>query len=72
MEKRQRRLLVADSVNAEIARQGWTRERLAESLDTPLASLESMLSGDTAIDVDTLDEIAAALGVAIASLLGAE
>ncbi|MDY7542582.1 MULTISPECIES: helix-turn-helix transcriptional regulator [unclassified Cryobacterium] len=72
MEKRQRRLLVADSVRAEIARQGWTRERLAESLDTPLASLERKLSGDTAIDVDTLDEIAAALGVAVDSLLGSE
>ncbi|TFC92025.1 XRE family transcriptional regulator [Cryobacterium breve] len=72
MEKRQRRLLVADSVNTEIARQGWTRERLAGSLGVPLASFERMLSGDTAIDVDTLDEIAAALGVAIDSLLGAE
>ena len=70
MEKRQRRLLVAHSVDAEMARQGCSRERLSKSLKIPLASLERILTGETAVDIDTLDEIAAALGVAVDSLLG--
>ncbi|WP_369126450.1 helix-turn-helix domain-containing protein [Cryobacterium aureum] len=53
-----------------MARQGWSRERLSKSLKIPLASLERILTGETAVDIDTLDEIAAALGVAVDSLLG--
>ena len=70
MEKRQRRLLVAHSVDAEMARQGWSRERLSKCLNIKLDSLDRMLAGETAVDLDRLDEIAAALGVAIESLLG--
>ena len=72
MEKRQRRLLVAYSVHAEMARRGWSSERLSASLRISLASLESILAGETAVDIDTLEEIAAALGVAVDSLLGSE
>ena len=72
MEKRQRRLLVAYSVHAEMARQGWSSERLSASLRISLASLESILAGQTAPDIDTLDEIAAVLGVAVESLLGSD
>ena len=72
MEKRQRRLLVANAVRAELARQNWTRERLAEHLNLPAETLDSMLAGTTAIDLDTLEEIAAALGVSADSLLGGD
>jgi transcriptional regulator with XRE-family HTH domain len=72
MEKRQRRLLVAKSVRAELARQDWSLQRLAEHLAMPADALEGVLSGTTAIDLDTLDAIAAALGVTADSLLGGE
>ncbi|WP_120338146.1 helix-turn-helix domain-containing protein [Cryobacterium soli] len=72
MEKRQRRLLVAVSVCAELARQSWSRELLAVHLNIPMVVLDGMLAGTTAIDIDTLEEIAAALGVSADSLLGGD
>lgn len=69
MEPRQRRILVASLVSAEVARQGTSREWLAESTGVPLAQLNSKLAGESSFDIDELDAIAAALDVAVDAFL---
>lgn len=69
MEPRQRRILVASLVSAEVARQGVSREWLAESTRIPLAQLKAKLTGELPIDIDDLDAIATALDVAVDALL---
>jgi len=70
MKPRQRRLLAACAVCAELARQGVSREQLAKSLQVPMSELVPKLTGELPFDVDELEAVADALGVAVASLLG--
>jgi hypothetical protein len=70
MEPRQRRFLVAASVNSEAVRQGVSREWLARSTGIPPAELSAKLDGEVPFDVDELDAVASALDVSVESLLG--
>ena len=70
MEPRQRRFQLAKSIQVELARPGWTQQHLSEVAQMPLSVLEHKLAGDMPIDLDELEAIAEALGVAVDSLLG--
>jgi transcriptional regulator with XRE-family HTH domain len=69
--ERPRRIQVASSVKAELARQGVPPERLAESLSIPMSALDRMLSGEADMNLDDLDAMAGALGVSVVSFLAA-
>ena len=72
MESRKRRLLVAGSVKAELARQRMSPEQLADAARISLSVLTRMLAGEQPFDVEKLDAIARVLGVSVASLLNDE
>ena len=69
MEQRKRRFQVASSVRAELERQHVSPEALADAAGMDLSDLDNRLTGDIAFDVEELEAIARALGVAVDSLL---
>lgn len=58
---------VVVAVRVEMARQGVTQTRLAELTGLSQAYISRRMTGDTALDVDDLDKVAAALGVPAAA-----
>ena len=63
---------VAAEVRAEMGRQGWSHQRLADALGTlTRQSLGRRINGEIPWDVAELEKIAAALGVPVAQFMPA-